>query len=438
MPWDETDEYIRSGHREPDDFLRLRTINISEDEGIKAVGGPLKSAPDGGFVVQSYLFSKDKGWTMVRAKAWFREHEAQAGTVHQRSFMAALHSIETGDETHLATFYIMNNAVNRNRWGVTDDALELALPQLLNKPIGLGEGYKEGHFKEAMNVGRFVKVNKPDGYALGTVEITDLTVWEMLSTGELGPVSVVISSYKERCSACGKDITNQGFDHPCIKEGAGHILVESFKFDRVDFVDNPAYPQAGLLNLGAGITQIPIQLCAEVYNLQSCPKGGNDPPQGAGAGGSNPEEKEKKTLNEKITQLEQKVTELTTRHAELTNKNATLQTQYESLKAENTALKATQDQAAAVRQAEIVATVLDARKKAGLVPDAAAEKERLTRLNEDVLRFMKAEADKIAERGRGGPKAKPGAQELTDFEARVADVRMGLFGHAKSLNAEVK
>jgi len=77
MPWEETEDYIRSGHRDPDDFVRLRTITIDEDQGIKAVGGPLKSDPGGPFVIQTFLFAKAKGWTMSKAKAWFQAHREE-------------------------------------------------------------------------------------------------------------------------------------------------------------------------------------------------------------------------------------------------------------------------------------------------------------------------------------------------------------------------
>ena len=74
MPWEETDKYIRSGHRSPEDFQEgsLRTIMISEEEGIKAVVGKPKGKD--AMEVQSYLFSKEKGWTIEKAKAWFKQH----------------------------------------------------------------------------------------------------------------------------------------------------------------------------------------------------------------------------------------------------------------------------------------------------------------------------------------------------------------------------
>jgi ssDNA-binding Zn-finger/Zn-ribbon topoisomerase 1 len=77
MPWEETDQFIRSGHRSPDDFQSdsLRTITISEEEGIKAVIGKPKGKDT--TEVQSYLFAKDKDWTVDKAKAWFEQHKDQ-------------------------------------------------------------------------------------------------------------------------------------------------------------------------------------------------------------------------------------------------------------------------------------------------------------------------------------------------------------------------
>lgn len=68
MPWEETDQYVRSGHRSPEDFQpdSLRTIVLSESEGIRAVVGKLKGKDT--MEIQSYLFDRSKGWTVEKAK----------------------------------------------------------------------------------------------------------------------------------------------------------------------------------------------------------------------------------------------------------------------------------------------------------------------------------------------------------------------------------
>jgi hypothetical protein len=83
MPWEEGEDYIRSGHRSPDDFDKdsFRTITISAEEGIKAVIGKPKGKDT--TEVQSYLFAKDKDWTIDKAKEWFEKHKSEA--LHSRS-----------------------------------------------------------------------------------------------------------------------------------------------------------------------------------------------------------------------------------------------------------------------------------------------------------------------------------------------------------------
>jgi hypothetical protein len=70
VPWEETDQYVRSGHRNPEEFQPdiLRTIVLSEDEGISAVVGKLKGKDS--TEIQSYLFDRSKGWTLEKAKAY--------------------------------------------------------------------------------------------------------------------------------------------------------------------------------------------------------------------------------------------------------------------------------------------------------------------------------------------------------------------------------
>jgi len=77
---EETEEYIRipaKGEEGKHEEHRIRTISISDDEGIKALYcGQCK-------VVITYLFDKSKGWTMAKAKEWVKEHEKK--TAHKVS-----------------------------------------------------------------------------------------------------------------------------------------------------------------------------------------------------------------------------------------------------------------------------------------------------------------------------------------------------------------
>jgi N4-gp56 family major capsid protein len=77
MPWEETDQYIRSGHRDPSEFEpdSFRTITLSDEKGIKAIVAKPKGSRSDKMVVVSFLFSKEKGWTLEDAKRWFEENK---------------------------------------------------------------------------------------------------------------------------------------------------------------------------------------------------------------------------------------------------------------------------------------------------------------------------------------------------------------------------
>jgi hypothetical protein len=74
MPWEQSEGYIRSGHRNLDEFKphSFRTIWISQKEGIKAIVGKPKG--NHGMEIASFLFDTSKGWTVENAKAWFEQH----------------------------------------------------------------------------------------------------------------------------------------------------------------------------------------------------------------------------------------------------------------------------------------------------------------------------------------------------------------------------
>lgn len=75
MPWEEETEHIRSGHRSPGEFKQdtFRTITLGSEEGVKAVIAKPKGKQT--MEVVSYLFEKDKGWTLDKAKEWFQKHQ---------------------------------------------------------------------------------------------------------------------------------------------------------------------------------------------------------------------------------------------------------------------------------------------------------------------------------------------------------------------------
>lgn len=305
-------------------------------------------------------------------------------------FSASLQSL-WDEEKRLATFYLMNTSPNRNGWAVTDKALGEALPTLLGKPLGCVPGYRVDHVHEAMQVGRWVKADKHDGYAIATAEVTDEAAWEKITSGEWGPVSVVIKAYKITCSKCGADITNAPDSH--ILAGEAHEVVESFVFDRVDFVSDPAYPQAGVITTG------PLLGASKSTNGAT------------GSPGKSPKPEEENKLEE-LNQIRKEV---------------------DTLKAEKEGLRGKVEKLEAERREEKVQRALEARARAGLVKDRKQEEERLRKLLDDSLTMLAEDAELLAQRpGRGAaqPKAKF-TGEGTDLEAAVEETRLRLFGHGR-------
>ncbi len=202
-------------------------------------------------------------------------------------FLAGVHAVEAPER--VAVFYLMNTSVNRNNWAVTEKALEEALPTILGKPLMCGPAYQtDTHYPEGLEVGRFTGYRKPDGYALAQAVVTDEEAWRRLTRGEWGPISVVITSHRERCSLCGEDLSHnpEPFTHPCLSRG-GHLEVESFAFDHVDFISAPAYPQAGFL--ARGLEAVPLELLAGVAG----------PPQGKPGGDARGDSSEVVSMEEK-------------------------------------------------------------------------------------------------------------------------------------------
>jgi hypothetical protein len=329
-------------------------------------------------------------------------------------FWAAVHSIESGDEERLATFYVLNTSLNLNNWRVTDKALEDALPGLMGKTLNCIPGYRVNHVHEPLEVGKWIRVEKPDGYALATAEITDDVAWEKLKAGEWGPVSVVIRAFKVTCSVCGEDITGAPDEH--VVSGEGHEVIESFRFERVDFVSRPAYPQSDLLNLG--------HVAAGGAPVLQASQSKVDGPQGA-QGNLNPDEEEEKKLEAKVEELQQELETLKADNTDLKTRNEDLEGRLEQIEAE--------------RHQERVDAAVEARAEAGLVNDREAETERLKELDDATLILLAEDAGKVAEKLAKakpiGPKAKHTAETATAFDAAVEDTRMRLFGHRKEADA---
>jgi hypothetical protein len=175
---------------------------------------------------------------------------------------------------------------------------------------------------------------------------TDDKAWNMLVNGEIGPISTVILPYRDVCSVCNADLTVLGAEwgeHTCIKNKDACSVVESFVFERFDYVDVPAYPQAGFLEFASKSDDkaVPLTLLACFYEKQAIKP-------------NLPEVKklsEKDTITIKKADYDKMQTDL-----EAANKKADQATQLEA-------------QLKEIKQAEhnkLVADVTEARKEAGL------------------------------------------------------------------------
>ena len=291
-----------------------------------------------------------------------------------------MHSLSSAD--HTATFYIINTSQNRNGWAVTEKALKEALPTLKRATLGIGPDYQfDRHYRDALAVGNFLSYNQPEpDYALATAAVSDQKVWGMMQRGELGPVSVVLHSYRESCSKCGAFLSTQEnpAEHTCIKEGLGHEQLDSFVFHRVDFIDVPAYPQAGLLEFSAKSPDraVPLEVLASFYVSQS-PKLSKEP------------KKLSEKLEEKMAALEQANKQL----------EADLKTAKEDAKkASQTATELTSKLEAIAKEKhdKLVTQTYEARVKAGIAGKEDQEKQWFSKLNEETLNLLISDAEKFA------------------------------------------
>lgn len=465
---------------------------------------PRKDEEKGDFESRCISFLIDEGKEQDQAVAiclqkW-RDHKAAVtgghtiSSVRPLTYLAALHSVATGLEKHVATFYIMNTSKNRNRWAVTDKALEDALASLIGKPLGLGEDYKVGHFADVTDVGKFIEVEKPDGYALAKAEITDAVAWEALAAGQWGPISVVIDSYEEVCSLCGENLTgiaDPWNQHEHVANNQAHVVVNSFVFKRVDFVKDAAYPQAAILNFGAQAEAVvPLTLLAGYYqgstsnryaalseeelkakikavqdrldelydepdpdiellwmekraleealidrirariNASRSTRGG-----AAGSPGAipNPEELRKRVLmSEDIEALKRTLAELQTKLAEANDPE------------KNLAIKAIQselDGIKAARHKEVLEAAAKARLEAGLCTELDAEIEALKDLTDEVLVRMTEDAIKVKAmvetKPAAGPQTLYSDDGKTAFETSVETMREAMLGYRRDADGKV-
>jgi hypothetical protein len=183
LPWEEIGEYIRSGHRAPEEFQKdsLKTISLNDEEGIKAVVG--KPIGKHSMEVQSYLFKKDKGWTVEKAKEWFEKHHTPSRE-HVYAVLPFSISEKMLEKPLRIRGVAMTAGMSRNFNVYTPDELEAFANRLVNASV-----YLE-HVTATNSVGKVTDTDW-DGQALWyEAEIYDEDTSEKIRKGLIRHVSV--------------------------------------------------------------------------------------------------------------------------------------------------------------------------------------------------------------------------------------------------------
>jgi hypothetical protein len=183
MPWENTEKYIRSGHRDAADFQQdtLKTITLNEKEGIKAVVGKPKGKDT--MEVVSYLFEKAKGWTLEKAKAWFKNHH-NPEKEHVYAVLPFTITEKIMEKPLRIRGVAMTAGMSRNFNIYTPDELQVFASKLVEAPVCIE------HVTTANSVGK-VTETKWDGQRLWyEAEIYDDETAEKIRKGLIRHVSV--------------------------------------------------------------------------------------------------------------------------------------------------------------------------------------------------------------------------------------------------------
>ena len=183
MPWEDTEKTIRSGHRAPEEFQpdTLKTITLSENEGIQAIVGKPKGKHT--LEIQSYIFQKDKGWTTEKAKEWFNQHYAPAKE-HLYAVLPFVIAEKITDKPLKIQGLAMTAGISRNFNIYTPQELESFATKLVDAPV-----YME-HVTAENAVGKVTKTDWDGQNLLYEAEIYDEDTAAKIRKGLIRHVSV--------------------------------------------------------------------------------------------------------------------------------------------------------------------------------------------------------------------------------------------------------
>lgn len=242
MPVDVGDENVRVRVKDPDSFVQdsFRTITISEELGIKAVIGKLKSDPEGSTTVQSYIFDKSK-WNPAEAEKWVKEHKRGRQRRYIQFAEGEIRSAYDKTNGHSVTGY---GAVFNERTRLYEDFWEQVAP---------------GAFTESLKRDNVYSLWQHDwSQPLGDLKSGTLRLWEddkgliyEVYPGETTYGMDVVKNAKRgvvRQSSFGFDIVKE---HRTVDYKAKQVTrtIESVRLYDVGPVTLAAYPQTEGLNV---------------------------------------------------------------------------------------------------------------------------------------------------------------------------------------------
>ncbi len=119
---EETNDYIRIPISEGHDEHKIRTMTVSNSEGIKGL-----YCVDCKEII-TYLFSKEKGWDMTKARAWIKEHKS-INIEHEISQNEIL------DELDYLSLMLEENGLNDKAKETLQGIANKYLPQLIVEEV---------------------------------------------------------------------------------------------------------------------------------------------------------------------------------------------------------------------------------------------------------------------------------------------------------------
>jgi len=130
------EKYHKIPVKPQDSFTKdsFRTIDISPDEGIKAVIGKLESDPSGSIHVQSYLFDVDRR-SMEEGKKWVEDHK-QKGSTERRTYEASeIRMTFDKGQARITGLAIPYNTINTNPIPEAPNVKERILPGAFRESV---------------------------------------------------------------------------------------------------------------------------------------------------------------------------------------------------------------------------------------------------------------------------------------------------------------